>query len=195
MDRLEGLLQQIRSCRICEDQLPLGPNPVLRAATSAQLLIVGQAPGAKVHASGIPWDDQSGKRLRKWLNLTPESFYDETKVAIVPMAFCYPGKGKTGDLPPRQECAQHWHQQVLALLPNIKLTLLVGKYAQNYFLGAGAKQTLTDTVLAWNDYLPTYLPLPHPSPQNQFWLRRNPWFETEIVPFLQESIPAFVKQT
>lgn len=195
MDRLEGLLQQIRSCRICEEQLPLGPNPVLRASASARLLIVGQAPGAKVHVSGTPWDDQSGKQLRKWLNLEPEVFYDETKVAIVPMGFCYPGKGKTGDLPPRPECAQHWHQQVLALLPDIRLTLLIGKYAQDYFLGARAKKTLTETVMTWNEYLPAYLPLPHPSPQNQFWLRRNLWFETEIVPYLQEAIPAFLKQT
>lgn len=195
MNQLEGLLQQIRSCRICEGQLPLGPNPVLRASASARLLIVGQAPGARVHASGIPWDDQSGKRLRKWLNLEPETFYDETKIAIVPMAFCYPGKGKTGDLPPRPECAQHWHQRVLSLLPNIQLTLLIGKYAQDHFLKTKAKQTLTETVKAWNEFLPDYLPLPHPSPQNQFWLRRNPWFEADVVPFLQESIPKFLKQT
>lgn len=195
MTLLEGLLQQIRSCRICEDQLPLGPKPVLRANASARLLIVGQAPGTKVHASGIPWNDQSGKRLRQWLNLEPAIFYDETKIAIVPMGFCYPGKGKSGDLPPRPECANHWHQQVLALLPHIQLTLLIGKYAQDHFLGSKAKPTLTETVLSWKEYLPHYMPLPHPSSQNQFWLRRNPWFEAEIVPFLQESVPQFLKQT
>src|SRR5690606_21872667 len=128
--------------------------PVLRASATAKLLIVGQAPGTKVHASGIPWDDQSGKRLRQWLGMEPDEFYDEQKVAIVPMGFCYPGKGKSGDLPPRPECAQHWHQQVLGLLPNVELTLLVGKYAQDYFLGKQAKATLTETVANWHAYLP-----------------------------------------
>ena len=192
MAPLEGLLQQIRNCRICEDHLPLGPRPVVRASASAKLLIVGQAPGTKVHASGIPWDDQSGKRLRQWLGLAPEIFYDETKVAIVPMGFCYPGKGKSGDLPPRPECAQHWHQKILTLLPNIQLTLLIGKYAQDYFLGAAAKENLTKTVAAWPAYLPHYLPLPHPSPRNQFWLRHNPWFEETITPYLKEIIPPLV---
>lgn len=192
---MEGLLQQIRSCRICEDHLPLGPRPVLHASTSARLLIVGQAPGTKVHASGIPWDDQSGKRLRRWLGLEPEAFYNETKVAIVPMGFCYPGKGKSGDLPPRRECAQHWHQKVLALLPNIQLTLLIGKYAQDHFLGTSSKANLTDTVAAWHQYLPEYIPLPHPSPRNDFWLRRNPWFEADTVPFLQESVQQLLTQT
>lgn len=195
MEPLEGLLQQIRSCRMCEDHLPHGPRPVLHASAAARLLIVGQAPGTKVHASGIPWDDQSGKRLRRWLGLEPEVFYDETKVAIVPMGFCYPGKGKSGDLPPRRECAQHWHQKVRALLPNIQITLLIGKYAQDHFLGASAKGNLTETVAAWHEYLPDYLPLPHPSPRNDFWLRRNPWFETDTVPFLQQSVQQLLTQT
>lgn len=195
MDPLESLLQQIRSCRVCEAHLPHGPRPVLHAKTAARLLIVGQAPGTKVHASGIPWDDQSGKRLRRWLGIEPEVFYDETKIAIVPMGFCYPGKGKSGDLPPRRECAAHWHQKVLTLLPNIKLTLLVGKYAQDQFLGSRAKTNLTETVAAWHKYLPAYLPLPHPSPRNDFWLRRNPWFEADTVPFLQESVKQFLAQT
>jgi uracil-DNA glycosylase len=194
MEALERLLQQVRACRLCEAHLPLGPRPVLRAATSAQLLIVGQAPGTKVHASGTPWDDQSGKRLRQWLNMSPELFYDETKVAIIPMGFCYPGKGKNGDLPPRPECALHWHQQLLALLPNIRLTLLVGKYAQDHFLGSGAKSTLTETVAAWPGYLPRYMPLPHPSPRNQFWLRRNPWFEADAVPALQQLVSTLFHQ-
>jgi uracil-DNA glycosylase len=185
---LESLLQQVRACRLCAEQLPHGPRPVLRASASARLLIVGQAPGARVHASGIPWDDQSGKRLRRWMGIDPEVFYDESKVAIIPMGFCYPGKGKSGDLPPRPECARHWHQQLLPLLPNIQLTLLVGKYAQDYFLGAGAKPTLTETVTHWPDYLPAFIPLPHPSPRNEFWLRRHPWFEQETVPVLQELV-------
>ena len=188
MESLDNLLQQIRACRICEEHLVLGPRPVLRASTTAKLLIVGQAPGTKVHASGKPWDDQSGKRLRLWLGLEPEVFYDESKVAIVPMGFCYPGKGKSGDLPPRPECAQHWHQQLLSLLPNIELTLLVGKYAQDYFLGANARPTLTENVANWREYLPKYMPMPHPSPRNQFWVKHNPWFELDAVPYLQQQV-------
>lgn len=188
MNQLEDLLQQIRACRICEEHLVLGPRPVLRASVTAKLLIVGQAPGTKVHASGKPWDDQSGKRLRHWLGLEPEVFYDESKVAIVPMGFCYPGKGKSGDLPPRPECAQHWHQQLLTLLPNIELTLLVGKYAQDYFLGDKAAVNLTQTVANWREYLPVYMPMPHPSPRNQFWVKHNPWFEQEAVPVLREQV-------
>lgn len=195
MNPLEGLLQQIRSCRICEEHLPLGPKPVLRANSTARLLIVGQAPGTKVHASGVPWDDQSGKRLRQWLGIDASVFYDESKVAIVPMGFCYPGKGKSGDLPPRPECVEHWHRKVLALLPDIRLTLLVGKYAQDHFLGKSAKPTLTDTVTAWNEYLPQYMPLPHPSPRNEFWLRRNPWFEADVVPYLQQTVHQNLAQT
>ncbi|WP_187263991.1 uracil-DNA glycosylase family protein [Pontibacter beigongshangensis] len=185
---LDALLQQIRSCRLCEEHLPLGPRPVLRASASARVLIVGQAPGTRVHASGIPWHDQSGKRLRQWLNLDEETFYDETKIAIVPMGFCYPGKGKSGDLPPRPECARHWHQLLLAQLPAVQLTLLVGKYAQDYFLGNRARPTLTETVAHWQEYLPSYMPLPHPSPRNQFWVKRNPWFEQEAVPVLQQLV-------
>ncbi|PTX22710.1 uracil-DNA glycosylase [Pontibacter mucosus] len=188
MEDLESLLQQVRACRICEEHLPLGPRPVLVAGSTAKLLIVGQAPGTKVHASGIPWDDQSGKRLRQWLGLTPEVFYDASQVAIIPMGFCYPGKGKSGDLPPRPECARHWHQRLLGQLPNIQLTLLVGKYAQDYFLGNRAKATLTDTVAAWHEYLPEYMPMPHPSPRNQLWLRRNPWFEADAIPYVQQLV-------
>lgn len=192
METLETLLQQIRACRICEENLPFGPNPVLRASTSAKLLIVGQAPGTKVHASGKPWDDQSGKRLRQWMGINEADFYDENKVAIVPMGFCYPGKGKSGDLPPRPECAHHWHQQLLTLLPNIQLTLLVGKYAQDAFLGTSAKANLTQTVTAWQEYLPRHMPLPHPSPRNQFWLKHHPWFETDTVPVLQELVSTLI---
>ncbi|WP_242926516.1 uracil-DNA glycosylase family protein [Pontibacter vulgaris] len=194
MEALESLLEQVRACRICESHLVLGPRPVLRASATARLLIVGQAPGTKVHASGTPWDDQSGKRLRQWLGLEPEVFYDESKVAIVPMGFCYPGKGKSGDLPPRPECARHWHQQLLPLLPNIKLTLLVGKYAQDYFLGSAAKSNLTETVVNWRGYLPDYMPLPHPSPRNQFWLKRHPWFEQEAIPVLQGIVADLLHQ-
>ncbi|GAB3823469.1 uracil-DNA glycosylase family protein [Pontibacter rugosus] len=188
MEALESLLEQVRACRICEEHLPLGPRPVLTASSTAKLLIVGQAPGTKVHASGIPWNDQSGKRLRQWLGLEPEVFYDASKVAIIPIGFCYPGKGKSGDLPPRPECTRHWHQRLLANLPAVELTLLVGKYAQDYFLGAKAKPSLTETVTNWHQYLPQYMPMPHPSPLNQFWLRRNPWFEADAVPYVQQLV-------
>lgn len=185
---LDQLLTQIRACQLCAAHLPHGVRPVLRASATARLLVVGQAPGTKVHASGIPWDDQSGKRLRSWLGLTPDEFYDEAHVAIVPMGFCFPGTGKSGDLPPRPECAAHWHAQLLPHLPNIQLTLLIGTYAQRGFLGTRAKPTLTQTVEAWRDYLPHYLPLPHPSPRNIAWFKRHPWFEQEVVPTLQELV-------
>ncbi|RDV15534.1 uracil-DNA glycosylase family protein [Pontibacter diazotrophicus] len=195
MSVLEDLLTQVRACRICEEHLPLGPRPVVRASTTAKLLVVGQAPGTKVHASGTPWDDQSGKRLRQWLGLDATTFYDASQTAIVPMGFCYPGKGKSGDLPPRPECARHWHQQLLDLLPNIQLTLLIGKYAQDGFLKHAARPTLTETVANWHEYLPHYMPLPHPSPRNQFWLRRHPWFEADAVPALQQLVSDLVKKT
>lgn len=192
MQTLEELLAEIRACRHCETLLPLGPNPVLRAASSAKILIVGQAPGTKVHASGIPWDDQSGKRLRSWLGLTPEVFYDETKIAIIPMGFCYPGKGQSGDLPPRPECAEKWLPSLRQHLPNLELTLLIGQYAQRYYLGEKLKTNLTETVKHWQDYLPEFMPLPHPSPRNIFWLKRNEWFEKEAAPELQQIVKSIL---
>jgi len=192
MSAFENLLQQVRACRLCEEHLPLGPRPVLHASASARLLIVGQAPGTRVHASGIPWDDQSGKRLRQWLGLDSATFYDASRIAIIPMGFCYPGKGKSGDLPPRPECARHWHRQLLGLLPDIRLTLLVGKYAQDHFLGSAVRPTLTETVADWHTYLPQYMPLPHPSPRNQFWLKRNPWFEADAAPALQQLVAQLI---
>lgn len=182
---LTALLSEIRACKLCESQLPLGANPVLRAATSARLLVVGQAPGTRVHHSGIPWNDASGIRLRHWLGLERERFYDERRIAIVPMGFCYPGSGKSGDLPPRPECSKTWHPTLIPLLPNVRLTLLIGHYAQAFFLGEQRGHTLTDTVRDWSRYLPRYLPLPHPSPRNQLWLRSNPWFEADLVPELR----------
>lgn len=157
------------------------------------MLIVGQAPGTKVHASGIPWDDASGKRLREWMGVTKEEFYDPSKFAVVPMGFCYPGRGKGGDNPPRPECAPLWHARVRALLPNIRLTLLIGSYAQAYYLGNRRKSSLSDTVRAWRDYVDAgFMPLVHPSPRNQGWLRDHPWFETEIVPYLRQHIAAWI---
>lgn len=186
---LNALLKDVRSCIHCSEHLPLGPRPVLRAHPKARLLIIGQAPGTKVHQSGIPWNDPSGDRLRSWLGLSREEFYDETKIAIMPMGFCYPGKGTSGDLPPRPECAPLWHDKILKHLPNIKLTLLIGKYAQERYLGDQRKATLTDTVRAWKEYTKDgLLPLVHPSPRNQIWLKKNPWFEKEVVPYIRMKI-------
>lgn len=185
---LDNLLSEIRACRYCEDHLPNGANPVVEAATSSKILIVGQAPGIRVHHTGIPWNDPSGDRLRKWMNVDKDVFYDTSKIAIVPMGFCYPGTGVRGDLPPRKECAQLWHEKLLKLLPNIELTLLFGMYAQKYFLGKKRKKNLTETVLKYEEYLPQYLPMVHPSPRNHGWHKKNPWFEAELVPVLQERV-------
>jgi uracil-DNA glycosylase len=185
---LDGLLRAVRSCRACEEQLPLGPRPVLRAGKTARILVVGQAPGLRVHTTGVAWDDPSGVRLRAWMGLEAAGFYDESRVAIIPMGFCYPGRGNGGDLPPRRECATLWLDQLLAKLPRIELTLLIGLYAQRHFLGARRKQSLTETVRAWRDYAPHYLPLPHPSPRNTPWFQRNPWFEGELLPVLRERV-------
>jgi uracil-DNA glycosylase len=188
---LSRLLDDIRSCTHCTKDLPYAPRPVLQAHSSARLRIVGQAPGRKVHESGIPWDDKPGERLRQWLGLTTDCFYDAQKVAIIPIGFCYPGKAKFGDKPPRPECAPRWHTELNSHLSELRLTLLVGQYAQAYYLGGRRKATLTDTVKAWREYLQLgYLPLVHPSPRNQIWLKKNPWFEEELVPELQKKIRA-----
>jgi len=184
---LDDLLQQVRACRLCEENLPLGANPVIQASESAKLLIIGQAPGTRVHETSIPWNDPSGNRLREWLELDKETFYDASQVAIMPMGLCYPGKGKSGDLPPRKECAPKWHQAVLEQLPNVGMTLLIGQYAQNCYLSDKPK-TLTETVQQWQRWAPNYLPLPHPSPRNTLWLKKNPWFEAEVVPFIRDYV-------
>ena len=185
---LDRLLTGIRSCRACEQHLPLGPRPLVQAASKARVLIVGQAPGVRAHTTGIPWNDASGNRLRSWLDIEPAVFYDPNQVALVPMGFCYPGKGKSGDNPPRRECAPMWMEQLLSMLPEIKLTLLIGQYAQRHLLADARKATLTETVAAWRDYGPHVVPLPHPSPLNHGWLKRNPWFDDEVVPFLREAV-------
>lgn len=184
---MEALLTAIRSCDICVAHLPLGPNPIVSAHPDARVIIIGQAPGTKVHKTSIPWDDPSGRQLRKWLDCEPEIFYDPTKVALVPMGFCYPGKGKTGDLPPRPECAPQWHKQLLDKMPNIQLIILIGMYAQKYYLKSTVKKTLTETVKNHEAYAPKIIPLPHPSPRNRFWLTKNPWFDVDVVPKLQSA--------
>ncbi len=192
-EQLDELLAQVRACRHCEAHLPLGPRPVVRASASARVLIIGQAPGTRVHESGIPWDDRSGERLRDWLAIESEVFYDETRVAILPMGFCYPGRDpRGGDNPPRPECAPLWHEPLRAGLPKVELTLLVGLYAQSYYLGPGRKGSLTETVRTWRDYAPDILPLPHPSWRNTAWLKKNPWFETELLPELRARIGMLV---
>ncbi len=186
-EELAALLSAVCQCNLCQDKLPLGANPVLRAGSGARLLVIGQAPGTKVHKTSIPWNDPSGIRLRQWLNMTNEQFYDPEQVAIIPMGFCYPGKGKSGDLPPRSECAPQWHKRLLALLPNIALTLLIGQYAQNYYLSDKPK-TLTETVRDYQRWLPNYFPLPHPSPRNSLWLNKNLWFEEDVLPELRRRV-------
>jgi len=188
MNTLEELLAEIRTCKVCEEHLPLGPNPVVSGQKTAKIMIIGQAPGTKVHASGVPWDDASGDRLRDWLQMDKEVFYDDAQVAIMPMGFCYPGRGKGGDLPPRPECAPLWHQRLLEQLPNIQLTLLIGQYAQKYYLGKKRKKTLTETVKSYEEYQPNFFPLVHPSPRNAIWQSKNPWFNEDIVPALQATV-------
>ncbi len=189
---LDLLLTEVRACRACEQHLPLGPRPIVRARTDARILIVGQAPGARVHASGIPWDDASGERLREWLGVDAARFYDESQFAIIPMGFCYPGRDKSGDKPPRRECAQLWLDSLLEKLPEIQLTLLVGQYAQRHFLGARRKGSLTETVRAWQEYAPAAIPLPHPSPRNRGWFQRHPWFESEVLPALRGRVASLI---
>jgi len=182
------LLAEVRACELCAAHLPNPPRPVLRASPGASLLIVGQAPGRRVHESGIPWNDPSGELLRDWLRLDRDAFYDERRIAIIPVGFCYPGTGDSGDLPPRPECAPHWHPRLRAQLPGIRLTLLVGSYAQAYYLGARRKKTLAQTVRARDEYLPEFFPLPHPSPRNRRWMKNNAWFDREVLPQLRRRV-------
>ena len=188
---LDTTIAEAKACRLCQSHLE--PRPVFVVQPEARLLIVGQAPGSKVHATGIPWNDPSGDRLRGWLQMDREQFYNDPVLAILPAAFCYPGKGKSGDLPPPKICAQTWHDPLLSLMPNIELKLLIGMYAQQHYLKDKTKKTLTETVRAFEEYLPMgFLPLPHPSPRNTLWLKRNPWFDEEVVPALRERTAGFI---
>jgi len=197
----DALMARLRQCRLCEPQLPLGANPVIRATESARILVAGQAPGVRVHKSGIPFNDPSGDRLREWMGLDPRQFYDESKIAIIPMGFCYPGSGPRGDQPPAKLCSRTWHAQLLAHLRKLRLILAVGQYAQAYYLPHLRSQTLTTRVRNFRDIFDAktspmqcqILPLPHPSPRNNLWLKQNPWFEREVVPFLQEQVTQILK--
>ncbi len=188
MDKLEQLLSEIRACELCVEHLPEGPRPVVAAAKTSRILIIGQAPGRRVHASGIAWDDPSGNRLREWLGVTKTDFYDAEQFALMPMGFCYPGTGKGGDLPPRPECAEAWHDKLLDLMPNVKLTLLLSRYAHKHYLGDRMAKTVTETVRDWKAHRPRFLTLPHPSPRNNIWLRKNPWFESEVLPYMRRRV-------
>jgi uracil-DNA glycosylase len=185
---LEDLLAAVRACRACAAHLPLGPRPVLQAGVQARILIVGQAPGAKVHASGVPWDDRSGERLREWMGIDAGTFHDESRIAILPMGYCYPGRGASGDLPPRRECAALWLDLLLAKMPHIELTLLIGQYAQTHFLRGRGHASVTATTRDWRAHAPGVIPLPHPSPRNVAWFKANPWFDDELLPVLRHSV-------
>ena len=192
-DAFQTLVAEMRACRLCAAHLPLGPRPVFRLSPSARLLIVGQAPGTRVHETGIPWNDRSGERLRAWMGVDAATFYDERRIAILPMGLCYPGVDKAGgDRPPRPECAPVWHPRAAPFLARIELTLLVGAYAQAYYLGRARPATLAATVAGWRDHGPQFLPLPHPSWRNTGWLKRNPWFEAELLPELRQRVAALV---
>jgi uracil-DNA glycosylase len=185
---MKKLLTEIRSCTVCKKFLPNKPRPILQATAHSKIIIIGQAPGQKVQNSGIPWDDASGNELRRWLGVNKEQFYNDKLFALVPMGFCYPGKGTNGDLPPRPECAPLWHEPLLTEMKKVKLTILIGQYSQKHYLGEKLKSTLTDTVRNYKTYLPIYLPLVHPSPRNRIWQKKNPWFELEVIPALQSII-------
>lgn len=188
MSDFQTLISSVKSCNMCEEHLPLGPKPVFSIHPESKILLIGQAPGTKVHATGIPWNDPSGDELRRWLAVDRDIFYNPEIFGIMPMGFCYPGRGKGGDLPPRPECATTWHDRLLASMPKVKLILLVGFFAQRYYLGERMKPNLTETVRRAKEYLPEYFPLVHPSPRNRLWMKKNPWFEADILPVLREKI-------
>lgn len=186
---LSALLRDVRACTVCEAHLVDGVRPIVQIAAGARILIAGQAPGRRVHESGVPFDDPSGDRLREWMGVSREVFYDAAQVAILPMGFCYPGTGKSGDLAPRPECAETWRDALMEQLDSVKLTLVIGQYAMGWHLG-GPKAPLTQTVRAWKDHRPATLPLPHPSPRNNIWLKKNPWFTSEVLPYLRRRVRA-----
>lgn len=191
---MEQLLQDISNCILCRQHLMNGERPIVTADTASKIIIVGQAPGLAVHQTGIPWDDKSGDTLRNWMQIDKNTFYNPKEIALIPMGFCYPGKGKSGDLPPRKECAPQWHQKLLDCMPGVRLTILVGRYAQLYHLKESNKNTLTETVRNFEEYLPQYFVLPHPSPRNNIWQARNEWFIHEVIPKLRHKVVETLKK-
>ncbi len=187
---MNTLLNKIRRCEVCKDHLPLGPRPVIQVSAFSKVIIIGQAPGRRVHETGIPWNDASGRKLREWMDVDEATFYDPAIFSILPMGFCYPGKGFSGDLPPRPECAPLWHPQIFNYFKSTPLILLIGQYAQRYYLKKDFKGSLTETVKSYKGFLPEYFPLPHPSPRNQNWVKINPWFTKEVIPALRKRIKA-----
>ena len=185
---MKKLTDEISACTVCKNFLPYAPRPIISVSKDSKILIIGQAPGQKVQNSGIPWDDQSGNELRRWLGVDKEQFYNSKLFGLMPMGFCYPGKSATGDLPPRPECAPLWHHQLLDKMKTVKLILLIGLYSQKFYLGNNFQPTLTENVKNYNEHLPKYLPLVHPSPRNKIWQKKNPWFELEVIPHLREII-------
>lgn len=187
---MDNLLCEIRNCKVCEKFLPLGAKPIIAASSKSRIVVIGQAPGRIVHETGIPWNDKSGDNLRAWMGVDRTTFYNPDKFALMPMGFCYPGRGKSGDLPPRPECAPLWHQPLLDMMHDVKLVLVIGQYAQQYYLRDKAQRTLTETVHHFETYLPHYFPLPHPSPRNNIWQAKNPWFAEKVLPELKRRVQA-----
>lgn len=185
---MDNLIKEIEACTVCAAQLSHRPRPIVAAHPNSKIVIIGQAPGSIVHKTGVPWDDKSGENLRRWMGISADEFYDAEKVAIIPMGFCYPGKGKSGDLPPRKECAPLWHNALLDNLKHVELVLLIGKYAQDYYLKSASKRTLTETVKDFESHLPKYFVLPHPSPRNNIWQAKNEWFQASVIPELQQRV-------
>ncbi len=192
---MDKLLKKIRRCEVCKEHLPLGPRPVVQLSLFSKVVIIGQAPGRKVHETGIPWNDASGNKLREWMNVDEDTFYNSDIFSILPMAFCYPGKGISGDLAPRPECAPLWHPEVFKYFRKKPLILLIGQYAQRYYLKKSFKGSLTETVRNYAEYLPAYFPLPHPSPRNQNWVKINPWFMDDVIPGLREKVKKIISST
>lgn len=190
---MKKLLNEISKCTLCSLFLELDPRPVLSAVKTSKIVIIGQAPGTVVHKSGVPWDDQSGKTLRDWLNVDKQTFYNSEEIALIPMGFCYPGKGKNGDLAPRKECAPLWHTRLFQEMKEVKLILLIGKYAQDYYLAKESKKNLTENVRYFRDYLPKYFVLPHPSPRNNIWQAKNNWFKKDVLPELKLIVEDILK--
>lgn len=191
---MNDLLTEIRACDVCKAHLPHGCNPIISASEKSKIMIIGQAPGRKVHESNVPWDDKSGDNLRSWMGVSREEFYDPDNFALVGMGFCYPGTGKSGDLPPRKECAPLWHPKLLNLMNEVELIILIGNYSQKYYLGKSKKRTLTDTVFNYHEYLPKYFPLPHPSPRNNIWQSKNKWFPEKVLPHLKADVGSILRK-